>query len=153
MINVENLLSKGGPVMWPLLICSIISLTITCERTWYWMMKGRNGQGPSEERNEEDAAFILIEMNRGLFALDTIITMAPLLGILGTVLGIIDCFGFLSGPSYINPALISSGIGQALISTAAGLTVSLGTLLPYNWFSEKLRKEGMKVMILSGGRL
>ena len=89
-------------------------------------------------------------MNRGLFALDTIITMAPLLGILGTVLGIIDCFGFLSTATYIDPSLISSGIAQALVSTAAGLSVSLMTLIPYNWFLEKQRREVMRIMALKG---
>lgn len=77
-------------------------------------------------------------MQRSLSVLDTIITMSPLLGILGTVLGIIDSFNLLSNASISDPRAISGGIAQALITTAAGLTIAVLTLVPYNYFQSRV---------------
>ena len=77
-------------------------------------------------------------MQRSLSVLDTIITMAPLLGILGTVLGIINSFNLLSNASINDPRAISGGIAEALITTAAGLTIAVLTLIPYNYFQSRV---------------
>lgn len=67
--------------------------------------------------------------------LSTIITAAPLLGILGTVVGIIDSFGLLGGSRLAgDPTLIAGGIAQALYTTAFGLIIALVTLFPYMIF-------------------
>jgi biopolymer transport protein ExbB len=79
-------------------------------------------------------------MTRGLNILDTIITMAPLLGILGTVIGIINSFELLSHSGIQNPKAVTGGIAQALITTAAGLTVAILTLVPFNFFVAKVKK-------------
>jgi len=72
-------------------------------------------------------------LERFLPILSTIITAAPMLGILGTVLGIIDSFEVLGDQSTTrDPSLVGQGIAEALITTAAGLVVALITLLPYN---------------------
>jgi biopolymer transport protein ExbB len=84
-------------------------------------------------------------MKRGLDILDTIITMAPLLGILGTVLGIIDSFDLLGNSGIENPKAVTGGIAQALITTAAGLTVALMTLVPFNYLVAKVKKETKEV--------
>ena len=73
--------------------------------------------------------------------LDTIVTVAPLLGILGTVLGIIDSFDLLSDAGIQNPQAVLGGIAQALITTAAGLTVAVISLLPMNYFLSRLQKQ------------
>ncbi len=72
-------------------------------------------------------------LERFLPILSTIITAAPMLGILGTVLGIISSFEVLGDQSTSrDPSLVGQGIAEALITTAAGLVVALVTLLPYN---------------------
>ncbi|MEM1107154.1 MAG: MotA/TolQ/ExbB proton channel family protein [Planctomycetota bacterium] len=72
-------------------------------------------------------------LERFLPILSTIITAAPMLGILGTVLGIIDSFEVLGDQSSTrDPSLVGRGIAEALLTTAAGLVVALITLLPYN---------------------
>ena len=71
----------------------------------------------------------------------TIVTVAPLLGILGTVLGIIDSFDLLSDAGIQNPQAVLGGIAQALITTAAGLTVAVISLLPMNYFLSRLQKQ------------
>ena len=95
-----------------------------------------------DEAPSESAAVDAVEAQRGrlerfLPMLSTIITAAPMLGILGTVIGIIGAFGELelnAGTGNLNLNELGGDIGQALITTAAGITVALLTLLPYNLF-------------------
>lgn len=93
-----------------------------------------------KEKMESYAEAQISAMSRGQSLLDTAITMAPMLGILGTVLGIIDSFNILSLQGVENPTAVVGGIAQALISTAAGLSVALLALLPYNFFRSLIQK-------------
>ena len=72
----------------------------------------------------------------------TIITVAPLLGLLGTVLGLIDSFSFIRlGTSGVNAQEVTGGISEALISTASGLIIAIITLIFSNYFNSLWRKE------------
>ncbi len=74
-------------------------------------------------------------LERFMPTLSTIITAAPMLGILGTVLGLIRALSVFSGDQQVtDPRLISPAIAEALITTAAGLVVAIGVLFPYNAF-------------------
>lgn len=75
--------------------------------------------------------------NRGLMVLDTVITLAPMLGLLGTVTGMMASFESLGGDNS-NPTAIMGGISEALIATAAGLVIALVCLLPYNYLNAKI---------------
>jgi biopolymer transport protein ExbB len=176
-----DIFEKGGPVMWPLLACSLVSLTITLERMIFWLReRGRDNEslvlttldlvenGSSEvaikncsavgnyisrviqeglQHREHGIGDVMqmsavreVErMKKGLPVLDTVVTMAPLLGILGTVIGIIDSFNLLSVSGIEDPRAVTGGIAQALITTAAGLTIALLTLIPYNCFVSKVQ--------------
>ncbi|MBI4354430.1 MAG: MotA/TolQ/ExbB proton channel family protein [Candidatus Omnitrophica bacterium] len=174
-----NWFLKGGPVMWPLLLCSIIAVAVAIERVLFWV-KERNAQDTSlihkllhlterglfdealtSAKTSQDAvARILLNglshhhfslegaldvavqaevkrMKRYLAVLDTIITVAPLLGIFGTVTGILVAFGALEG-RIPDPKIVASGIAQAVITTVAGLAIAIPTVIAYNYFCAKV---------------
>ena len=119
MEKVMETFAKGGPVMWPILALSVLGVAILV----YKALELKSGR-PSA---------------KGLVVVSTIITAEPMLGILGTVTGIIRTFSGM-GPSAgaVDPFAATAGIGEALITTAAGLAASLLLLLPYNIIAEKI---------------
>ena len=87
---------------------------------------------------EAAAADEVKKMERYMGILDTIIMVAPLLGILGTVVGIIFSFDMLGESGIGDPRAVTGGIAQALISTASGLTIAITTVLPFNYFTSRI---------------
>lgn len=88
---------------------------------------------------------LLDELRRGLSLLDTIITLGPLLGILGTVTGIIRSFHLLSASGVQDPTAVTGGIAEALLTTAAGLIVAILSLLPFNFFVSRLKRQARDI--------
>ena len=76
-----------------------------------------------------------------LGALDTIITLAPLLGLLGTVVGMIGSFDIMSEAGMGQPHAVTGGVAEALIATPTGLLIAILTLIPYNYFTTRVEKE------------
>lgn len=114
---------KGGLVMWPILALSVIGLAILIWKACEFRSGTRSP--------------------RGLAVVSTIITAEPMLGILGTVIGIMQTFRSLDlSAGTANPMAATSGIGEALITTAAGLVASLILLFPYNWLDEMADEPG-----------
>ena len=113
MAKLIEMFRQGGPVMWPILVLSVVGLAILVWKAMEFRAGRRDG--------------------RGLVVVSTIITAEPMLGILGTVTGIIQTFGQLNGADGVaNPLAATAGIGEALITTAGGLVASLILLFPYN---------------------
>jgi len=73
--------------------------------------------------------------------LDTIVTLAPLLGLLGTVVGMIGSFDVMSEAGMGQPHAITGGVAEALIATATGLLIAILTLVSYNYFTAKVERE------------
>lgn len=179
-MRVYEIMQNGGPVMWPLLACSTVVVTVLIERLLFWaqIKKKRNRKLLDEilrlaesgdwrrikekTRNCEDhvirvltvgilhreydmskameaeARHMVKKMSQFMTVLDTMITVAPLLGILGTVIGIISSFKMLGAGGVADPKLVTGGIAQALITTATGLTISIITVFPYNYFKSRI---------------
>ncbi len=82
----------------------------------------------------------LKKFNQGLSVLDTVITLAPLLGLLATVTGMIHAFGILGGRELDAPSVITGGIAEALIGTAFGLGIAVVALIPFNYLNSRLEE-------------
>jgi biopolymer transport protein ExbB len=91
-----------------------------------------------EARIEALAAQIERDMSRGLWLLETIVTAAPLLGLLGTIAGMMRSFRLFGGNGLVNPAGVTGGVAQALIATAIGLVIALVALFAFNFFSRHI---------------
>jgi biopolymer transport protein ExbB len=77
-------------------------------------------------------------LERGMVVLATIANVAPMLGFLGTVIGMISAFAAIEAAGQVEPALVASGIKVALITTAAGLTIAIPVNVFYNWFVSRI---------------
>ena len=170
---------KGGPIMWPILIVSIVPLTVVLERCIWWggrwfrrdpkriekvftaienndtaeasrlsrssrdpvlrmLWNGLNHQHSSLEAALQVAAGIEIKRaGRFLVVMDTLVTLAPLLGLLGTITGLIKSFSFL-GNEELAVQAVTGGIAEALIATACGLGIAIFALIPFNFFTSRV---------------
>src|ERR1041384_3800298 len=90
------------------------------------------------ERLEDAGRHVIHELERFLNTLGTIAGISPLLGLLGTVIGIIQAFNALQAGTGADPRALSGGVGQALIATAAGLTVAIPALLAHRALQGKV---------------
>lgn len=94
----------------------------------------------------ESAAMEALEsMRRFMKVMDTMITVAPLLGIFGTVLGIISSFEMLGSGGIDHPETVTTGVAQALITTASGLGIAIFTVFPYNYFNSRVEAAAMTI--------
>jgi len=178
---------KGGPVMYPLLACSIISLTVIIERALFWirldMLRNQSlvddvlglcqkGDWDSvREKVAESKDYIIRILVNGILhmefsmtkametaaadeikrmrsylaVLDTMITVAPLLGIFGTVIGIITSFELIGATGIEHPQAVTAGIAQALITTASGLGIAILSVFPYNYFNSRAENAALAI--------
>ncbi len=77
-------------------------------------------------------------LERGLIILATVANVAPLLGFMGTVAGMIEAFGAIEAAGQVEPALVAGGIKVALITTAAGLVIAIPVNIMYNFFVTRI---------------
>ena len=181
-MTVWEVFQSGGPLMWPLLGCSLLALTVVLERAMFWFSSGwrrdrelagevldlaargdweqirARTQGSRDcvvrvlvsgilhrdydmgQAMEAEAEVQIRKMQRSMGMLDTMITVSPLLGILGTVLGIIFSFKVLDATGLTDPRAVTGGIAQALVTTAAGLGIAIMAVFPYNYFNSRIEQ-------------
>jgi biopolymer transport protein ExbB len=182
-VGMWEIMQKGGLVMWPIALCSVVAVVIIVERLIYFrrirvdeqklinrlksaLAKGHHDEAlaicessPSPVSNlmrvgiehRDDAPSMLREsildaanmeiprLERFLSMLGTVANISTLLGLLGTVTGNIRAFGvFGSFGGISDPGQLAKGISEALITTAAGLIVSIPTVIFYNYLVTKV---------------
>lgn len=102
------------------------------------LVNHRRGRGAMKESVEETAGQVLHELERYLTALGTIAAIAPLLGLLGTVIGMIDVFTVIRLEGTGDPNQLAGGISEALITTAAGISVAIPALIFHRMFTRRV---------------
>jgi biopolymer transport protein ExbB len=181
-----DLVVKGGPVMYPIILCSIVALAIVIERVYHLhrakidtrkfmdeianvlrrnkimeaieicdktpgpiahilkagILKHDRPKHEIKEAIEEAGLYEVPRMEKNLTALATIAHISPLLGLLGTVVGMVGCFQIIQQKSTsLNPASpgdLAGGIWQALITTVAGLAVAIPVYVAYNYLVSRV---------------
>ena len=188
---------KGGPFMWPLLVCSIAAGAIVFERlwtlqekrviphelteqVWKWLQANQvndkligaleqnsplgkvlsvglaNRARPREiliERLQDTGRHVVHELERFIGTLGMIASLSPLMGLLGTVTGMIRTFNAITTAGVGNPTALAGGIAEALICTAAGLAVAIPATICYRLLRGRverlvvaMEKEAMKLV-------
>lgn len=179
LLNSWQLLSVGGPLIWPLLALAVVMVAILLDKSYiYWRYTRppaalrnlladsqvawgeleryaatsdpahhyvrflrvilKNRRHPAwwtESRAGDESLAIERVLGRGLWVLETIVTAAPLLGLLGTIYGMMHAFDLFGAHGLVAPKGVTSGVAAALIATAVGLTVALVALFGFNYFS------------------
>ena len=177
-----ELFKAGGPLMWIILLCSLVALTIIFERLLTLRIKqvapatlrkqiidlANSGKvtadkidvvrehsplgsvfaagldnlqyGPEAMREalEETGKQVVHRLGRYLNTLGTIASITPLIGLLGTVIGMIKVFTAITASGVGDPTVLSGGISEALITTAAGLSVGIPCLMFYRHFRGRI---------------
>jgi biopolymer transport protein ExbB len=105
-----------------------------------------------ESRAGDEAGSIDRSLNRGLWVLETIVTAAPLMGLLGTITGMMQAFKVIGGSGLVAPTQVTSGVAQALIATALGLLVAIFALFGFNFFA-RMQSQALDRMERLGSRL
>lgn len=102
------------------------------------LSNSRHGRDVMKDSIEEAASQVIHEMERYLNALGTIAAVSPLLGLLGTVFGMITVFNSIMMEGTGNAGVLAGGISQALITTAAGLTVAIPAMISHRYFIRRM---------------
>jgi biopolymer transport protein ExbB len=90
-----------------------------------------------DSRAADEASLIEKSLGRWLWVLETIVTAAPLLGLLGTITGMIRAFKLFGEQGLVDPGGVTGGVAEALIATALGLLIALVALFAFNYFSQR----------------
>jgi biopolymer transport protein ExbB len=172
---------KGGPVMYPILLCALVAVAVVGERSFWWMREAsrrdpqkleeilaalENGDVPAATKIAEGSLDPVIRMiyhglnhvhtslqgalelgagieleraGRFLTVMDTLVTLSPLLGLLGTVTGLMHAF-LSVGSAELSVQAVTGGIGEALIATACGLGIAIFSLVPFNYFNGRVAR-------------
>lgn len=106
----------------------------------------------AERATETHAREEVVELEKGVALLEVVITIAPLLGLLGTVSGLVVVFGNLSAAGSAGEhAKVARGIAEALSTTIAGLAVAVPTVIAHSYFTKKLERMAVRMEVLTGG--
>jgi biopolymer transport protein ExbB len=164
-----NYFLKGGPVMWPILLCSLAALAITLNKAWQYFRVRRDIARPLEDIQRQGGGFLapllqavqqglgdrqvsmvgsreLKQLESGLGTLNLIAVIAPLLGLTGTVTGMIKAFQIIATMgTNVDPSLLAAGIWEALITTAAGLFVGIPAHIAAHYLDRSLDEVGLRM--------
>lgn len=153
-MRLIDYVNQGGSITWILVAMNIIGLSIVSWRFWVLKDFTKNSTTIADDLANDVKKTVpgsdamsyakdmitakVSELEYGMTVIKMIATIAPLLGLLGTVLGIFEAFQVIAAKGLNNPGEFASGISLALITTIAGLIVSIPHYIAHNFLSGKL---------------
>lgn len=190
--SLVHFLQVGGPVVWLLLVISVVAIAIVIYKMWQlvqarpddnvylqpaikaWvehdystaisklskqafahdivkftmenLSDNQHDEAVIKEEIERISIAKLSELRSLLPALEVIGTLSPLLGLLGTVLGMINAFQAMEvAGNQVDPSVLAGGIWQALLTTALGLAIAIPVLAAFNWMDRKIQRSAMLI--------
>lgn len=144
--GIWRLLKAGGATLVVLILCSIVVVAVVLERLFALRRARREAPklvdvaNPDREAFEAALSELEGELERGLPTLATIGSVAPFIGLFGTVVGIMRAFYAMSVHRAAGIAVVGRGIAEALVCTAAGLGVAIVAVVAYNAFRTVIRR-------------
>ena len=188
-MDIADLFERGGPLMWAILVTSIVGACFFVERllalrrklilprdvylsltnhleagdleraeqicreretmlsriTLAGLKQRASGRAVAKEAMEETGQVEVASLNSGVGVLSTVAAIAPLMGLLGTVTGMIQVFRDVAGTTNPDIAILADGIWQALITTGAGLTVAIPFYVAYRYIENRIDRYGREL--------
>lgn len=162
-MSIIEFISLGGTIAYILLALNILGFSIIFWKSWViYKFNKKNAQQLTESimnkvnshcvdrhiivdavRTETDIAFS--PLLKGLTTVENIATIAPMLGLLGTVIGIFNSFSVIASQGLDDPALFASGIKYALVTTVIGLIVAIPHIIGFNYLNFSIERSQEKV--------
>lgn len=159
-IAIRSFFEIGGPVLWGILMVTIIMWTLIIERFWFfryvlpervkktssqWQSRNETQTWYSSKIKDQLISEISVDTHRSILTIETMMQILPLLGLLGTVVGMIKVFDVMTFFGTGNARLMASGISQATIPTMAGLVAAISGLYIANLLKRRADVEVAKV--------
>lgn len=176
LLAIMKLVKDSGGFVIPLFIASVLTAALFLEQYWYSLLSGRRirrlaldpaswkalsgmdmisrmvqslnlNQQASEAVQKRDMEMIYTHFERRIHWLSTMAAVAPMLGLIGTVSGMIRIFGVVSGGDIKDPlASLSGGISEALFATGGGLIIAIVAALGYHYLNARLESMGQEMV-------
>lgn len=159
--QISIFLSAGGPVLWLIFFVLLTLWFFIFERFYYFYKIYPEQKKHSQQRwlkredkiswlalkiREEEISKMKLKMSGSSYIIKTLVLISPLLGLMGTVTGMISIFDIISISGTGNPRLMAGGISLAVIPTMAGLVTALSGLYFASYFDKKLQKEKQVIL-------
>ena len=158
--DLREFFEAGGPVLWGILLVTMIMWTLIIERFWYfknlmpsltndalnqWSTVSSKGDWYSMRIRDQIISEVSAETRKFILTIETMMQILPLLGLLGTVVGMIKVFDVMTFFGTGNARLLASGVSQATIPTMAGLVAAISGLYIANLLKRKAEDEINKI--------
>jgi biopolymer transport protein ExbB len=162
--RIRDFLEAGGPVLLVILATAFLMWTLIIERYWFlrlsyprlvrktveeWNSREDTASWYAHRIREQLISRISMQLNKSLIMLQTLVALCPLLGLLGTVFGMVHVFDVMAITGTSNPRLMASGISLATIPTMAGMVTALSGL----YFTARLKHHATYMTQLAADRL
>jgi biopolymer transport protein ExbB len=156
---------SGGWVLFWLAWTALVMWTLLLERTWFrWVqfpalkraclkaVSARENSGQGEGRLITQVAGLERELQKSFSLIKTLVALCPMIGLLGTVTGMIQVFDVLAFHGTGNPRLMSAGVAKATIPTMAGMVLAVSGLLMFTWLHHWSRLQLASLAHMNDGK-